>query len=275
MRPRSGRWLRGVLFAVAAHLLTAAQGAAQDTLRYDGERATVTFEDTSIPAREREEFARLVDRGVRDVEAYLRPAAGSAGLREGRIDYRVGSEAPYAMTRWRTVFLPVARVRDHAAPYLHEAVHVLVRAPHRSVWLSEGFASFVESHVAENVGGYDARVFTRTGNTGVDGEARRWLAQDRGRAVVPWVGATGEPPGLDWDRRGVAAPFYVLSQSFVKFLIARVGLPQVLRMATSPDPEGLLARESGRTADVWKAEWQAALRAGAPRADGRAPTSGG
>jgi hypothetical protein len=156
-------------------------------------------------------------------------------------------------------------VRSDSAPYLHETVHVLVPAPHRSAWLTEGFASFVESYVSENIGGYDAHVFNRTGNRGVDREAARWLTRERGRAVLPYVGARGEPPEMREERRSVAAPFYVLAQSFSKFLVERMGLGSVIRVVSSGDPEAALARLSGRTVEAWKADWLRSLPAGAAR----------
>jgi hypothetical protein len=167
------------------------------------------------------------------------------------------------MTRGRTVSLMLERVRSDSAPYLHETVHVLVPSPNRSVWLREGFASYVESYVSENIGGYDAHVFVKTGNRGVDGEAARWLTREAGRTVLPWVGTPGEPPEMLEERRRVAAPFYVLSQSFAKFLVQRVGLGPLIGVVSARDPEAALARVSGRTVEDWKADWLRTLPAGA------------
>src|SRR5262249_35078972 len=150
----------------------APEGAQGEWMRYDTDRATLYVEEGALTPAEAARFARLLDQGIADIESYLRPAAPD-GLREGRIVYRVGPSLPYSMTRGRTVFLMVERVRAEAAPYLHETVHVLVPAPNHSPWLSEGFASYVESYVSENIGGYDAHVFSRTGNRGVDAEAAR------------------------------------------------------------------------------------------------------
>jgi hypothetical protein len=61
----------------------------------------------------------------------------------------------------------------------------------------------------------------------------------------------------------VAAPFYVLSQSFAKFLVQRVGLGPLIGVVSSRDPEAALARASGRTVEDWKAEWLRTLPAGA------------
>ncbi len=253
----------------AALLIPMLSGGAQgEWTRYDTERATLYVEEGALTPAEASRFSRLIDQGIADVESYLRPAAPD-GLREGRIVYRVGPSLPYSMTRGRTVFLMVERVRADAAPYLPETVHVRVPAPNHSPWLSEGFASYVGGYVSENIGGYDAHVFSRTGNRGVDGEAARWLSRESGRAVLPWVGTPGEPPEMLEERRRVAAPFYVLSQSFSKFLVQRLGLGHVIALVSSRDPEAALERASGRTVAAWKADWLAAIGADAAAAGGR------
>jgi hypothetical protein len=245
------------------HLLAVPRGLSADWIRYDTERATALFEEGVLSSDEMARFSRLVDAGIGHIESYLRTAAGPEGLRTGRIIYRVGDTVPYSTTRGRTVHLPLERVRSDSAPYLHETVHVLVPCPHRSVWLAEGFASYVESHVSATFGGYDAHVFSRTGNRGVDGEAARWLAREGGRAVLPYIGAPGQPPEMLRERRRVAAPFYVMSQSFTKFLVERLGLERVLGSVMSREPEQALERSSGQPVEAWKAEWLASIGAGA------------
>jgi len=257
--------VRRLVVALLALVVTARGGEA---MQIETERATLYVEDGALTPSQAARFARLLDQGIADVESYLRPAAPE-GLREGRIVYRVVDDLPYSMTRGRHVSLMAERVRTDSAPYLHETVHVLLPAPNRSIWLSEGFASFVESHVSETIGGYDAHVFSRTGNRGVDGEAARWLSRGPGREVLPYVGVPGEPPEMLSERRRVAAPFYVLSQSFAKFLIERLGLARVIALVSSPDPEGDLARVSGRTVEAWKTEWLAAI--GVPAAASLGP----
>jgi hypothetical protein len=247
---------------VVVALFGAGRPATAEWVRVEKPHATLLYEQGSLTPAEASRFSGLLDKGVIDVESYLRPAA-PGGLREGPIVYRVGPSLRYSMTRGRTVSLMLERVRSDSAPYLHETVHVLVPSPNRSVWLSEGFASYVESYVSENMGGYDARVFTKTGNRGVDSEAARWLGREAGRTVLPWVGTPGAPPEMEEQRRRVAAPFYVMSQSFSKFLVEKLGLARVVALVSSRDPEGALRRLSGRRVDDWKADWLRTLPTGA------------
>ena len=68
----------------------------------------------------------------------------------------------------------------------------------------------------------------------------------------------------------MARPFYVLAQSFTKYLVDRLGLVAVVSLTRGRDPEDALARLTGRDAGTWRAEW---LSAGGPTrpADSRAP----
>jgi hypothetical protein len=245
---------RAILLLVGASLAALPGTAAADWARYESGRAILEVEDDSLPPEAAQRFCRQLGQGISDIESYLRPSAAGL-LYEGPIVYRVGESVGFSTTRGRTVVLMAERVRAGSAPYLHETVHVLVRSPNRAVWLREGFASYVESYVAEHIGGYDSHVFSRGGNRTVDREAAVWLGRENGRSVLPYVGTLGEPPRMEDDRRGVAAPFYVLSQSFTKFLVERVGLAQVLGLLSSSDPATELRRGSGRTPEDWKADW--------------------
>ena len=198
---------------------------------------------------------RLVDKGIADIESYL----SEAPAERARIAYQVRADIPISRTFRRTVELPLERVRTDTAPYLHETVHMLVRVRSRSMWLSEGFASFVQSSVAEQKGGYDGYVFSWGGNANVDRLARRHLARDTGKSVLPFVGGAGSPPEVWEERRQVAAPFYVLSHSFVKFLVEQAGLAAVKEMLRADDVSAALERTTRRGLPQWKADWLASL----------------
>jgi hypothetical protein len=264
----------GGVAAVLALLVAPAgarpQGWSGDPVRLEAERAVLEYEDGDLDASEAEAFLKLADRGVADIEALMAPGLPDWAGR-GPVRFVVSSRIPISRTRGRTVVLPLARVRSRSAPYLHETVHALVPERGDRVWLSEGLASYLESWVSENRGGYDAHVFTRAGDRGIHEAARRCLATGPGRAVLPWVGARGEPPSMEEDRSGVARPFYVLSQSLTKHVVDAAGLAAVVRALVGGGEDGLL-KATGRTDEDWKREWLHAI--GAPALATAHPSSG-
>lgn len=240
-----------------------------DHTRYEAERASVYFETGEFTAAEMERFVRLVDRGIGDIEMYLKDGTQQKVGEAPKITYHVRGNIPMSRSFRRTVLLPAERVKQDAAPYLHETTHVLMRTRSDCMWLSEGFASFVQSHVAEHMGGYDGYVFSWGGNANVDRLARRYLTRDTGRAVLPFVAGEGNPSEVWEERRQVAAPFYVLSHSFVKHLVEHASLSAVKEMAQADDAAAVLERLTKRSLAGWKADWLTSLENGAELTRGR------
>lgn len=239
-------------------------GETRKVMRCETDRAVVDYDLEGLSASDQEAFARLADRGIRDLEPLVSGTSGESAPRSRTpVRYVVSARVDMSRTFGRTVLLPLSRVRDRAAPYLHETVHALLPTKSRSTWLTEGLACYLESWVAENKGGYDAHVFTSAGDRRIHDAARLQALSEAGRAVLPWVGAPGEPPKLFEDRRGVARPFYVLSHSFTKYLVEKLGLPAVVDLAREAEPETALRRLTGREATAWRTEWlSAAVRSG-------------
>ena len=255
----------GLGAALAAGLAAAALAHAEDArARIESVHSVLEYRSSELDAAAAQGFARLADDGVVDVEALVAPGLPAWARRAGRVRFVVSDEIDISRTWGRTVVLPLARVRTRSAPYLHETVHALVPARGDRTWLSEGLAAYLESYVAETRRGYDAHVFTRAGDAGIHAEARRTLATAAGRAVLPWVGATGSPPRLEQDREGVARPFYVLSQSLAKYVVEASGLPAVVRALVAGDA-GALEAQTGRGETAWRESWLASLGVGASR----------
>jgi hypothetical protein len=211
------------------------------------------FEAGQLTTPQMERFAALADRGIADIESYL--GMEGARARRSQITFEVGSRVAIARTFRGTVYLPVERVKTDSAPYLHETTHALLPTRCGCPWLAEGFASYVQAYVSENLGGYDGVIFSWGGNANVDRLARRYLTAESGQAVLSYVGGESDPPGMEWQRRSVAAPFYVLSHSFVKFLVEGMGLAPVRGMHEAVEPDAALKRMTGRSLDWWRSEW--------------------
>lgn len=241
-----------------------AQQVNGDRVRYELGRVTVMFQAGAFSPEEMGRFAVLADRGVQDIDTLLNHVG--PGARMGPpITFVVRDGIPMSRSFRRTVMLPAERVRRDTAPYLHEATHVLVPMKEECLWISEGFASYVQSYVAEKIGGYDGYVFSWGGNGNIDRLARRTLNSDLGRAALPYVGGAGEPAEIFEKRREVAQPLYILAHSLVKFMVEGTNLDKVKALVEARDIPGSAKVITGRTIDEWKADWLAMLSA--PRAE--------
>jgi hypothetical protein len=202
----------------------------------EGQHTVSYYEPGVLSDTAMDEFSALLDRGVADIAKFA-----GIPLPERKINYFISDKVDISRARGRSIYLPLDRVRRQAAPYLHETTHILLPCDNCPTWLAEGYASYVQSYVSEHVGGYDGQIFTRNGNTGVDRDAMRWLANDRGKAMLPYVGTGLEEPDLS-DRRAAATPFYLLSQSFVKFLVEKTGTKDIHLLAELRELPALRAK---------------------------------
>jgi hypothetical protein len=220
----------------------------------DKERATLWFDRDALSQAEMVEFASLVSQGIQDIEAYLQiPAA------DQKIRFYISNQTSISHALGRSIFLPLPKVANRTAPYLHETTHVVAPCLDCPMWFSEGFASFVQSYISEHVGGYDGVIFSRRGNRGIDRDAGRWLAGDRGQAVLPFLGRHGEPPEIAYDRSNVAAPFYVMAQSLVKFMVEQAGIEKIGTVIGAPDFDEALLKLTGNSSSDWKERWLATV----------------
>lgn len=238
-------------------------------------RAVVYFDSTLLTPRERERWADLISDGVTHIEQFV-----GLPFSRDRLEYYVsGRQAitSYALDGTPPrVLLASDRVRRGAAPYLYEAAHHLLfqHTPRRTpglqhLWLIEGFASYVEDAVAARFGGVPGRVFARSGNDGIDAEARDALRMPRGQEVLAYVGRAGMPDGLS-DRDNVARPYYVLAQSLTKHLIEAVGLATFVEVLLphllhAERLESEIARLCATSLERVTSEWRNRLEAAGAR----------
>lgn len=233
--------------------------------RYERDSATLYFEKDALSNEQMDAFSNLVNQGIKDIERLLKVPDDKSRAQTGKIFFFVSSRIDIGRSRVRSVFLPLWRVQRRVAPYLHETTHILAQCNACPMWFSEGYASWMQSYISENVGGYDAKVFAPRGNRGVDSDAARWLATPKGKAVLPFVLEGGEPPNIMEDRREVGEPFYVLAQSLVKYLVAEAGIDKVNALARCEDFNTELTALTGKTPEDLKSGWLAVVRDARPR----------
>lgn len=225
-------------------------------IHHETERAAIWYDAGVLSNEEIAEFSKQLDAGILHIESYLK-----LGPREAKVRYYVSSQVDISHSLGSSVFLPLARVVNQTAPYLHETTHVLAPCRDCPMWFSEGLASYVQSYVSEHMGGYDGVIFARNGNRNIDREAAHWLAESRGQAVIPFIGKYEEPPHISYDRSNVAAPYYILSQSLIKYIIEQAGVASLAGVFPSTDFEKAMAEGTGKTTEDWKENWLLKLAA--------------
>lgn len=220
----------------------------------------------SLTAQQLDDFADLAEKGVAGIARF-------AGVepREQRIVIYLSPAIDISHTYPRypgslhyeaRVFIDSERVANRTAPYLHELVHAVV-GDGGSMWLEEGFASWVASSVATKYGGYYAPVLSG-GNDRVDGQARAVLERLRGAAeTTAWF--ENDSPDLSQRER---PSFYILAHSFTKYLATSLGTNQLVRVHRADDVRALEVL-SGMSVDEWRARWIASLGESGGRIAGR------
>jgi hypothetical protein len=234
-------------------------------IKIEGPRVVVWFAPDLLSRDDAERWADLISRGVDDIEKLLDLTIGPERV-EYYIDERLGSISHSVKSSPPRTFLSGSRVKSGAAPYLHEAAHHFVFRFTRyfsspvPLWIIEGFANYVEDEVSETLGGIPGRVFTKTGNRGVDAEAREILTTSFGRDVLPFIGRADVPKDIVTDREHVGRSFYVLAQSFTKYLIQRIGIKpwatSFLPVMADLDRLDLQLRQTtGRSLEQLRKDW--------------------
>jgi hypothetical protein len=248
---------------------------AKDGARLEGENVILWF-PKSLALADAEALLKRLEPGV----AGLWSRVGTHDwqtVKKGKITYYLSDDTFVSHASGRAaVFVPMARVRDGHAPFLHEATHELLastrtdRTPagtpaRRPLWLTEGLPDYIARLVAANAGMTEAGPFGTPTIAGVDNVCTERARTANGAAMMPYIGGGGRPEVLYTTERSRFAPtFYACSFSFVKYLADQVGLNELINLfAFEPaDMNARLDRLRGRKLSEWRAEWLRLLNLG-------------
>jgi hypothetical protein len=218
-------------------------------IRVEGQQVIVWLPPEALAEPQRQELVDNLDRGVTALRALI-GAHPWQHLRDQKITYYISPERFIAHATGRaTILMPLARLQEGRAPFLHESVHELLfpqppsspndlsnvgtRVPltSRPEWLIEGMADYVAQTVAAETGFAEGDVFAVGGLARADTTCVQRLQRPRGAEVLRSIGEAGAPAALfTTERQAVAPTFYACAQSFVKFLVARVGLRAMVEL---------------------------------------------
>ena len=95
-----------------------------------------------------------------------------------------------------------------------------------------------------------------------DEEVADQIAAHAGAALTrhAFVLEGGEPPDIRAERRAVGAPFYVLAQSLVKYLVAEAGIDKINGLANCEDFNADLEKVTGKSPEELKKAWLASIQ---------------
>ncbi len=196
---------------------------------------------------------------------------------KGKITYYLSDDTFVSHASGRAaVFVPMARVRDGRAPFLHEAVHELLESTRtdppsagppieRPLWLTEGLPDYIARLVAAEVGITEAGPWDTPTIAGADAICAERARTPDGATMIPFIGSSETPEVLfTTDRRRFAPTFYTCSLSLVNHLSERVGLNRLLELfAVGPaEMNARLDRLGSKKLSEWRAEWLRLLRLG-------------
>jgi hypothetical protein len=247
--------------------------------RREGKLAVLFTPAGAVDDAEETALLARLDKGLAELRAVIGNHAWQV-VRAEKISYYVSSDRFVSHASGRgAVFVPLVRLQDGRAPYLHEAAHELLasfsqpvtpdpaRAERvrtgRPLWLTEGLADYTALTAASRAGVKEGDVFDIGGLAGADAACRERLKGPRGAEILPFIGAIGGPAALFTTERAEVAPtFYACGTSFTKFVVGRIGLAETLALMPLIATGEVLPRiekVSGTTVDALRTEWRAAI----------------
>jgi hypothetical protein len=247
----------------------------QEGVKYETRRAVLWVEKGSLTEEEIKEFGSLVNQGIIDIEKYSGIKFDNKYYQTEKVEYFISSKVIIShgsMDHKPFIYFTAARVKAKTIPYLHETTHIIVWESLKSLWLQEGFASHVQTYVSKHYGGYAGSPFNPE-NKDIDQLARELLKSEPGKKVLPLIGLNGTPLTMKnkeqskiytpimTDRKVAAPVFYNLSESFVKFLVEKVGMKKMRKIFEAQDTRAGIEEVTGKSVDEWKAEWLKSLAA--------------
>jgi len=240
--------------------------------KYETKRAIFWVERDGLTRAELEDFGKLVDRGMRDIAKYTGLKFDKKHFQAEKLEFFINSKPGISRGSVEGkpfIYLPLIRVKEKRAPYLHEAMHKLAYKSNQAFWMVEGFSTYIQTHLGTRSGGYNANIFNPK-NADIHQLAGGHLKTDMGKKLLPLIGLNGaalrsNPEDFAkyrpvFEDRVVAAPaFYNMAESFVTFLVNKMGVKKVIRVFDSADMEANIFKLTGRKMIDWKADWMKSL----------------
>jgi len=236
-----------------------------------GKHVVAWFPADSLTAAQQADIIAMLDRGVGSAKRFVNKPQwsfrGDAKVYFYFPDANFVAHAPGG----NSAFIPLWRIQEGKAPWLHEAVHLLVQEPgpqwlgqsdefadaNMPLWLYEGMAEYVAMVVSE-LEGLD--FYSPMGDAPpnqLNEQCRNNLAEALSERVIESIGNNGKIPELFGpDRFAYAVPFYTCSSAFVFYIADHYGKHTLLAAVANFNREAeVLQAKIGKQLTAVKADW--------------------
>lgn len=232
-------------------------------------RVVLWSDPNTLTLEEARDFAEELNAGLLAIERLTGERVDEQHYGDGTVHVFVTGRVTvshvyggYAHPKYRRAYLYLnpQRVKNRAAPYLHELTHIVLwRFGSHS--LREGFASYVEGRLADEGVGYNSGVFGPGPRKDVDEAAAMALASAPGAKVLPWIGSSGatDPSITNAQNPDSRAAFYLLARSFVQHLLDKIELPVFIQLYRADDTDAAYLEYTDRSRGEWLNSWQQSL----------------
>ncbi len=213
---------------------------------YLGERVVVWVVNTEIAEKYVAE-GKKIDEAIGNIETYLNTSLSDHYQEADRVHMFYGSTwaafTPVDRYAKPVIFMPLSSDPHSFHNYVHELTHLLT--PQHSDWVSEGLAVYLNDKWGGE-GGYP--------NYGADLDQLTHSYINR-LDILENIGDETYYPSRSDLRTSVGLGFYILSGSFVKYMVENTGIETFMQIYNAPNMQEGLEIKTKKTLQEWKTEW--------------------
>lgn len=245
-------------------------------------RVVAWFPKDSLTISRMQSIVDTLNLGVIEVEALMGAPLSWQVYANKPVVYYFSPERFISHASWTGfVFIPFWRIKEGKSPWLHEALHILLRTNKGSwsdvsfeerkelmpLWLTEGLPDYLESKTSHlnQLPRFD--LWGDGGFTMTDASCRSKLESPNGDYVLEYIGREGPLPELFGENRRDYSPiFYNCSFSFNKYIGEKYGQEVLLAaIAEFKQEHQVIELQTGKTIEQLKLDWLEEIRMGASK----------
>jgi len=238
-------------------------------------RAYLWTEKGYLTEDEIKDFGIKSDKGIEDVEKYLKKSSNNNISYDGyeKMHFIITSEAGISGTRSGVSKIQLSWVKEKASPYVHEITHI-VAGLSKYRWLSEGLPVLVDDlynpwdnypnyefdgeevakdYIIWSEEGIEKTKILKNIYNGVNLERQKEIHQDISK-ILKDIGSTSHTVAID-DNSAERNIYYCFAGSYMKYLVKKLGIENVMKVYSSNEPEITVKEVSNKSFDTWREEW--------------------